>query len=136
MTLALLNALRTKLTGTTALTTAFPGGFHIVLAADESVTPFLVFRVGMSTVDSRYGGVAIATVEIDFIGVGKPLPTLMGHMETLTATLDDFLPTLSSGRVVNVVRTRDVVPMLSDARDQEAEPLYQASTSYRYTIEP
>jgi len=66
----LLNAIYTKFTGTSALTTAFAGGMHRDEAAEGTAMPYVVTEVPDGTIDDAYANAFSSNAVIIFKAVG------------------------------------------------------------------
>lgn len=149
---ALKTALNTKFKNTSSLTTAFTGntradasvGLYWDVASKGSAPPYLVVQIISAPTTTRFGGAAFADIDVLFKGfaVGSA-QVVTGYMETLIAVLDDFLPTLTAGKVANVQRLTEAIPSLTvpTARNLLSEEATgdienMAMVTYRYTVSP
>ena len=68
--LTLLNALFSRFSADSALTTAFPGGFHRDRAPQGTTMPYLVSKVMSSDAHVSYGGSTRSVVQIRLAAYG------------------------------------------------------------------
>lgn len=129
-------ALYAKFTGTSALTTAFLGGWYWDTAAKGTATPFVVAQVVSAPATSKYGGVTFADVTIQFKAIGEGRRATTALMETLCGVLDEFAPTLDSGTVCNVTRTSEPFAMKLPAEETGGADEYQVVCTYIYSVAP
>jgi hypothetical protein len=131
---ALEKALYTKFTADLAAT--FTGGWYWDTAAKGAATPFLIAQVISAPATSQYGGVTFADVTVQFRAVGTGRRSVTTLAETLCGVLDEFVPTLDSGTVCNVVRTSEPFALKLPAEEQTGADGHMAVVTYVYSVAP
>lgn len=137
--LPLLNAIFTKLTGTTAIATAFPGGFFRDLAPDGSnpgTAAYLVYTVISAPQTLKYGGVQHAEVSIQFTAFGNEHNATGTAMKAFCDVFDDLILTLASGHNVNTMRMNEPVPSLDPEKDSLGRDVWGWRVTIQFHIAP
>lgn len=136
----LLNAINTKFTGTSAITTALPGGLHHAMAQEGTWTPgnspkYLVYTV-VSGIDTlKYGGVSNGDVDIQFSAYGEGHDATYTAMKVFTDAFDDFILTLATGKNTNTQRLGPLIPMIQP-KTALGNDVWAWHCTYRYTLTP
>jgi hypothetical protein len=131
--LPLLNAIYSMFTGSSALTSAFPGGLHRDQAPEGTAMPYLVTNVLSSAVEYSYWGVSRTTVRVRFSGYGIGHDATGALMNALTAIFDDTLLTLSPGTNDTVARIDDPSPKLL-RHDGQGNDVWEWAVTYEYGV--
>lgn len=133
-------AIHEKVRDTAAITTVFTGnalGIHWDTAPKGKAPPYLVAQVLSAPTNPAYGGVYYGDAVILFKGFAVGRATVGAHMKAFTDLFDAWLPTLTAGKVTNVVRTSAVVTMKVPASEQEeGADEHMAAVTYVYSLEP
>lgn len=136
--LALLNAITAKFNATTALTTAFVGGYHLDRAPEGTAMPYLVGSVvaGANAEQSVYGKIETEEVTFRFTAYGVGLVTAGTAAELVTSTFDETLLTLATGKMTNVLRRSAPTPRMMPGVDKNGDEVWGWSWTYDYEINP
>ena len=139
---ALLTAIYTTFTSTSALTTAFPGGLSHGRAVKGETRPYVVFRVVRTSNTAGYSSAAFyGDHMIDFIGfsgTGANVITdaaLITAMETLASTYANGV-SISGATLTNVDQLSDVLPFAIPAEDERGSDEWQATVSFLFSVAP
>ena len=132
--LSLLNAIYSKFTGDSALTSAFPGSLHRDRAAEGTVMPYVVSQVLSSKTEFAYGGASRAETQIRFCAYGVGHDATCAAMQTLIGEFDFALLSLAGGAVNDtVVRLGDPIPKLHQ-HDANGNDVWEWGVVYEYGI--
>ena len=131
--LPLLNAIYSKFTGDSALTTAFPGGLHRDQAPEGAAMPYLVSRVIESKLEYGYSGPYRSETHIRLSAFGVGHDAIGALIELLADQFDDVLLTLSAGTNDSVTRLGDAMPVLC-RHDAQGNDVWEWSITYSYGI--
>ena len=136
---ALLNAIATKFSTTSSITSAITGGLHLDEAKDSTAMPYMTYTVMAAPTNWGFG-IKTAAVTIRFDLYYTAADTALTKLAAFTAVFDDFLPTLSSGTVFDSMRDSGPTLMLvpfddrNVERDSNVARVYRASVEYRYSV--
>ena len=131
--LPLLNAIYSKFTGDSALTSAFPGGLHRDQAPEGTPMPYLVSRVHDSKLEYSYSGPCRTDTQVRFSAYGVGHDATGALVQTLISHLDTALLPLSLGTNDTVVRLGDPVPLLH-RHDATGNDVWEWSVTYEYGV--
>lgn len=135
--IALLDAIRSKLTGTSAITTAFPGGFYRDVApegTDPGANRYLAYTVVSAPQTLKYGGTQHAEVLMQFSAYGNGHDATGTAIKAFTDVFDDLILTLSSGHNINTMRMTEPLPALDPEKDSQGRDVWGWSVSYEFHI--
>lgn len=131
--LPLLNAIYSKFSGDSALTSAFAGGLHRDQAPEGTAVPYLVSRIVESKVEYSYNGACRTETQVRFSAYGVGHDATAALANTLTTHFDDQLLTLSSGTNDTVTRLSDPVPKLL-RHDAQGNDVWEWAVTYEYGV--
>jgi hypothetical protein len=132
--LPLLNAIFTKFSADSALTSAFPGGLHRDRAPEGTAMPYVVSRVVESAVELSYGTRSRTHTRIKFSAFGVGHDATGTLMQTLLDHFDGALLTLAGGAINDsVIRVGNAIPTLH-RQDAMGNDVWEWSVVFEYGI--
>jgi hypothetical protein len=131
--LPLLNALFARFTASSALVSAFPGGFFRDRAPEAATMPYLISHVTGSKAALAYGGIYRVETEVCFSAYGVGHDAVGSAIQTLLAQLDNQPLMLSVGTNDTVARFGEPVPKLH-RQDAQGNDVWEWSVTYSYNI--
>lgn len=132
--LALTQAIYTKFTSTTALTTAFPGGMFPERAPEGATMPFAVTVLVSTPTQATYGNHQIDDVVYRFSAVGIGHDATGAILETLMGVYDNAILTLSSGTMFDATRIKGPFRFLEPNVDAAGQEIWRWSVDYKYSV--
>jgi len=131
--LPLLNAIYSRFTGNSSLTTAFPGGLHRDRAPEGTPMPYIVSRVVACDTEHSFGGPSRTRTQVRFSAFGVGHDATGSLIEVLTSAFDNALLSLASGTNDSVVRTGGAIPVLH-AHDAKGNDVWEWAVVYEYAV--
>lgn len=135
-------ALNAKFAATSALYNTFTGNtrgggtkaIHWDMADEGAVQPYLVVQQLSANATTRYGGVLYSEPIYRFKSVAVLRIDAVANIEILMGIFDEFIPTLSSGRVNNVTRLYDPVTTMYPAQNASGSREFESVVDYQYSL--
>jgi hypothetical protein len=131
---ALLDAINTKFTTTTALTSAFPGGYSRERAPETTAMPYVVSTLIAAPSQAVYGTTRHSQPYIRFSAVGIGHDAILALIETFCGVFDDVILTLSSGQNYDSQRVTEPVSLLEPSTDSNNQEIWRWSVEYRFSV--
>jgi hypothetical protein len=133
--LTLLNAIYSKFTATSALTTAFPGGLYRDRAAEGTAMPFLVSNVVAAPATTRFGGVGFSEATIRFTSYAVGHDVSLAAIQTFVGVFDELILTISGNTQLNTTRKNDPIPRLETSVDGSGQEVWRCDVIYDFAVQ-